>query len=919
MYSINEIIRDFERELQGINMKYKYIFSIVMAVYNCQPFLRETLDSIVQQNIKGFKKINKSLSFEEIVQVIMVDDGSVDGSGKICDEYAEKYPNFMVVHKENGGVASARNEGLKHVQGKYMNFLDSDDKFSDNVLIEMYKFFEQHYEETDVVTMPLIFFDAAKHEHWQNDKFDKGDRVINLVEEYSVSLKSASASFFKSEYKDLVEYDGALPCAEDIKFILDVLSRKQTLGVIKTPTYFYRRRSVGDESLVTSVKKKRSWYFEYFTNLVDWSVDFYRNKFGYLPEFLQYTLLSDILFRFKQEYSNTAIDVLGETDFENYKKVLDNSLAHIDDKLILEEKQLSAEHKYMMLCKKYGCTPELYKLSEDVRICIQGAEINLSDFATQIDFMGIKQGKLSIEGYAVLPPDMEEKSVSVYLQLKASDGEALMIPCVITDRKIARFRLKELLCKGVGFLGEIDVSWIKSYTDINIVVCVDDTKITNKKVSFGKFSPLTNRYENSYYYNKEGYAITYSGYTLHIECCDNKKAGVYEKALLKELKSTKKISDKKAYIARKAVRFLDKFKTKPIWIILDRRMIADDNGLALFKYICNEKKKVNAYFVLDPKSPDYESVSKVGKVLPYYSFKHKLMLLMADAIISSQGEDYIFNPFCSLRHAYSDILAGKPFFFLQHGVTVHDISGWLNRFNKNIQGFITSAKPEYESILKYDFYYDESKVWLTGMPRYDYLCDRRQKKITFMPTWRAYLSNSKEKFIHSDFLKFYKALFSDERLLSAAVEYGYKVCVKPHPRLMEYVDEFELDSRVTIVDAGVKYKDVFAENSLVVTDYSSAVLDFAYMRKPVLYTQFDSDVFYSGEHMYTKGYFDYEKDGFGEVLHDLDSTVETIIDYIRNDCKMKEEYRRRAEVFFAFHDQKNCERVYNKIVEYFND
>ncbi|MBR3600289.1 MAG: glycosyltransferase family 2 protein, partial [Lachnospiraceae bacterium] len=266
-------------------MEYKYIFSIVMAVYNCEPFLRETLDSVVNQKIKGFKKIKnksvstaKSLTFEDIVQVIMVDDGSTDGSGEICDEYANKYPNFMVVHKENGGVASARNEGLKHVQGKYMNFMDSDDKFSDNVLIEVYNFFEKHYEETDVVTMPLVYFDAAKHEHWQNDKFQQGDRVIDLNEEYHTALKFVNASFFKSEYKCEVEYDGALPCGEDIKYIFDVLSRKMTLGVVENPRYMYRKRSTGEDSLVASSKKKRSWYFEYFTNLVDWSVDFYKSK-----------------------------------------------------------------------------------------------------------------------------------------------------------------------------------------------------------------------------------------------------------------------------------------------------------------------------------------------------------------------------------------------------------------------------------------------------------------------------------------------------------------------------------------------------------------------------------------------------------------------------------------------------------------
>ena len=78
---------------------YKYKFSIVTAVYNVEDYVAETIESIIKQDI-GFENI----------QLILVDDGSPDGSGAICDEYAKKYPdNITVVHKENGGVSSARN------------------------------------------------------------------------------------------------------------------------------------------------------------------------------------------------------------------------------------------------------------------------------------------------------------------------------------------------------------------------------------------------------------------------------------------------------------------------------------------------------------------------------------------------------------------------------------------------------------------------------------------------------------------------------------------------------------------------------------------------------------------------------------------------------------------------------------------
>lgn len=89
--------------------EYSFEFSVVMAVYNVEPFLREAVDSLIAQDF-GF----------EHIQLIMVDDGSTDGSGAICDDYAAKYPeNIMVIHKKNGGVASARNEGLKYAKCEF--------------------------------------------------------------------------------------------------------------------------------------------------------------------------------------------------------------------------------------------------------------------------------------------------------------------------------------------------------------------------------------------------------------------------------------------------------------------------------------------------------------------------------------------------------------------------------------------------------------------------------------------------------------------------------------------------------------------------------------------------------------------------------------------------------------------------------
>lgn len=88
--------------------------SILVPVYNVEKYLRRCLDSIVSQTYKDF-------------EVILVNDGSIDESGNICDEYAKKYDNIKVIHKDNGGLASARRAGILASRGRYFGFVDSDD------------------------------------------------------------------------------------------------------------------------------------------------------------------------------------------------------------------------------------------------------------------------------------------------------------------------------------------------------------------------------------------------------------------------------------------------------------------------------------------------------------------------------------------------------------------------------------------------------------------------------------------------------------------------------------------------------------------------------------------------------------------------------------------------------------------------
>ena len=106
-----------------------------------------------------------------------------------------------------------------------------------------------------------------------------------------------------------------------------------------------------------------------------------------------------------------------------------------------------------------------------------------------------------------------------------------------------------------------------------------------------------------------------------------------------------------------------------------------------------------------------------------------------------------------------------------------------------------------------------------------------------------------------------------------------------------------------------KYQKVFNHGSLLVTDYSSVAFDFAYLDKPVLYYHYSRDYHFN----LNESYFDYNTMGFGEVSQSEDELVNHIIEYMKNNCEIKEKYKKRVKAYFLFTDKNNSMRVYDAI------
>ena len=115
------------------------LVSVIVPIYKVENYLKQCVDSLICQKYSN-------------LEVILVDDGSPDGCGKICDEYKEKDSRIIVIHKENGGISSARNAGLEIAKGEYIVFIDSDDYVSDSFIYEMVEEMEKSVETDLIIT-----------------------------------------------------------------------------------------------------------------------------------------------------------------------------------------------------------------------------------------------------------------------------------------------------------------------------------------------------------------------------------------------------------------------------------------------------------------------------------------------------------------------------------------------------------------------------------------------------------------------------------------------------------------------------------------------------------------------------------------------------------------------------------------------
>ena len=285
--------------------------SVIVPVYNVEPYLDKCLNTLVNQTLKK-------------IEIIIVNDGSKDNSEKIIEKYLKKYPEkIKYIKKANGGLSSARNEGLKYASGEYIGFVDSDDYVSLNTFNLMYKKAKEKNFDLVVCNLNYVYESKTKMISAGLDKdLENEDEVKkNIVFLYPAVWNK----LYKKEILDSLKFKEGI-WYEDVEFNFRVYPRVKSIGYVDKPLIQYVQR---ESSISKTIDKRLFNYIDNFNGLIRYYQDnnlynkyYFELEYSYV-RYLYATFIKQLSYTndkelFKEGVKEAIKNV--QEHFPNYKK-----------------------------------------------------------------------------------------------------------------------------------------------------------------------------------------------------------------------------------------------------------------------------------------------------------------------------------------------------------------------------------------------------------------------------------------------------------------------------------------------------------------------------------------------------------------------------------------------------------------------
>lgn len=338
---------------------------------------------------------------------------------------------------------------------------------------------------------------------------------------------------------------------------------------------------------------------------------------------------------------------------------------------------------------------------------------------------------------------------------------------------------------------------------------------------------------------------------------------------------------------------------------------AQDNSYYFFKYCCDHKRIPNIYYVINKRSKDYKMLDQYkDKVVDFMSVKHMIYLLASKFMISSESKahSYIWK---ENRGMLKRVIHAKKHVFLQHGVIgLKKVDSIFKKGSPNGTDLFCVSSEYEKEIVKRFLHYREDEIIVSGLARWDHLKNRsgKQKQILLLPTWREWLDEvSGEEFLKSQFYRQYERLLNDTNLIEQLEKHNIILKFCMHPRIHNSIHYFQCaNPNVQFIGYGdMKINELIMESSLLITDYSSVAWDMYYLKKPIVFFQFDFKM---------DGYLNIEDELFGDRCVQVNELVQLLKFYINNRFVEKEKYKILRNQFFSYTDQNNSKRIIEEIL-----
>lgn len=884
---------------------YPYQASVIIPVYNASKTLSRTMESLFKQTLP-----------KNQFEILLIDDGSTDGSGALCDEYAKKYHDGFVKvwHQENKGVSAARNKGIREAKGRYIFFLDADDKFAESTMQNVIDFFLIHDNEVDLVTFPIVYIneDGTKFEHWRYRNILNESKVYHLNNSEAVYISQTTMNICVKNDKENY-FDELMDYNEDQVYITTVVVKKNALGCVLNAQYLYYRTQSGGAAngflllnSTDSVLRKIHIYFEL------------KKIYPQSSSYIDALILYDFEWRIKYDYF-LPYHLLGN-DFFNSMKTIQGILNHIDSNVICADPILNIAYKYYLLSLK---KKDLISVQEGKRLLLtyEKAGKNIEPlFARERVDIVVNQLKITKKhiyflGYvkSLEAQLMEENQVKLWVSFGGEPREISLFhsqfSCFGTNMETNRF---------YGFAIKEDLADI---TDIRFYVQMGKYKYPGQ-LYYGNKTAVNMDVHRDYYRGDE-YSLICSKDLIKVIPSDSSELTQKEQDFNQYIRKMYP----KHWLFRQLMTAYSHGK-KDTWLYYDSHD-AIDNGFYQFEHDIGIHDGVKRYYVYSKDRKDIlpeGAFKKYGKhMIAFGSKRHKLMLGRTAKVLAAYIGRNSYIPYSRLgEKIYKDLLDFE-IIYLQHGVMNAKLPNMYSKEKMyGIDKVVVSTSFERENLLK--LAYEPEDLLPCGMPRFDYFSNssagKPSNRVLFAPSWRKMLVATVDRrqvpvsaFYSSTFFKSYYDFLHSSELSAFLEKEDLYLDVQFHPMFSCYDQAFELDGmeRIHLV-----HFSNAADYACCITDFSSIMFDYIYLDKPVISYFPDKKEFSAGIHTYREFCFPLDETGFVMPAENGDMVIDRLNYLCRNQMKMTADIQARADKLFFSREPSHRDALYKMLTREYN-